>query len=198
MNYIFVKKVRHIIQILDVEECGSETEFREQVEFLYKAILEHFYRSITVPRVGSNEFINADLERSTNEHFSMKLVPEYNFPKPFKKPNLGGRWNDALKHYIKQPRHSDCDPLVFFEDEHFVIIYDIFPKAAMHLLVLPRLIINSLASIDPNNKKHVETLQGMIARAIWVQKKLTRRHPKSKFKMGFHAIPSMNLLHLHV
>jgi histidine triad (HIT) family protein len=49
-----------------------------------------------------------------------------------------------------------------FEDEHFVAFHDLHPKAAVHLLVIPRKHITSLAELPPGD----EGLMGQMMRLL--------------------------------
>ncbi len=49
-----------------------------------------------------------------------------------------------------------------FEDEHFIAFHDLHPKAAVHLLVIPRKHIASLAELAPGD----EGLMGQMMRLL--------------------------------
>ena len=70
------------------------------------------------------------------------FVPPANFP-PYRPPSgppprPSGHFSTLLYAYIRTPRPSSLQDSVFFEDEQFTIIYDAYPKARVHLLMLPR------------------------------------------------------------
>lgn len=77
------------------------------------------------------------------------------------------------------------------EDDTMVVIKDKYPKAQFHYLVLPKANIPSLWHVT---KEHEDLLLHMAQ----VAKKLTEEHPESEFLIGYHAVPSMQRLHLHV
>uniref|UniRef100_A0A6I8PAK8 Aprataxin n=1 Tax=Ornithorhynchus anatinus TaxID=9258 RepID=A0A6I8PAK8_ORNAN len=81
-----------------------------------------------------------------------------------------------------------------YKDEKVVVIKDKYPKARNHWLVLPW---ESIASLRAVTREHLELLKHMQA----VGKKLTQDcidSDRLQFRMGYHAIPSMSHIHLHV
>lgn len=77
------------------------------------------------------------------------------------------------------------------EDDRVIVIKDKYPKAQFHYLVLPKANIPSLWHIK---KEHEDLLLHMAQ----VAKGLTEEHPDYEFYIGYHAVPSMQRLHLHV
>lgn len=81
-------------------------------------------------------------------------------------------------------------------DDRLVLVLDKFPKARRHLLVIAR---------DPQlqgplnlTAAEVPLLEHMEHKAQqWVARQ-EAQDPALTFKMGFHAAPSMQQLHLHV
>jgi len=133
-------------------------------------------------------------------HFSLRPVPPYNIPAVCDWPRFQGFWKNALSVYVERPRDTKWAPCIFYEDDQFVIIYDRYFKAKIHLLILPKTKVQSVYDLDPTNGQHIALIEGMIARAKWIEQGLCRRDSGagSAIRFGFHAIPSMNLLHLHV
>jgi hypothetical protein len=60
---------------------------------------------------------------------------------------------------------------------------------------MPREQIDGLASLAPSN---LGLLNQMKARADWVVETIRKEKPELEFRIGFHAVPSMKPLHLHV
>ncbi|NWW93143.1 APTX protein, partial [Rhynochetos jubatus] len=99
-----------------------------------------------------------------------------------------GGWNAGLKSSMRDPK------LQVYKDEKAVVIQDKYPKARYHWLVLPWDSIRDLQSLT---KEHAELLEHM--HAVGIQ--MTQRCPAGntlEFQLGYHAIPSMSQLHLHV
>uniref|UniRef100_A0A6B2LJ78 HIT domain-containing protein n=1 Tax=Arcella intermedia TaxID=1963864 RepID=A0A6B2LJ78_9EUKA len=91
-------------------------------------------------------------------------------------------------------------PGVYYQDEHTVTIYDQYPKSIVHLLVLPQKNILNLDSLGPQDVPIL--LEMKKTKDLIIQHLSGPQEPKSKlnleYKSGFHAIPSMNHLHLHI
>ncbi len=95
-------------------------------------------------------------------------------------------WNAALLQIIRDPeRHGNA---IYYKDEHVIIAFDKFPKAKKHLLILPREEIDGPQLLTQH---HVPLLVTMHERGLWLEKKLTEEYPSLTFKMGYHALPSM-------
>lgn len=94
-------------------------------------------------------------------------------------------WSMGLLESMKDPT------AVVKETEKIVVIRDKYPKAKIHYLVLPHENINSIYNL---NKTHIDLLNefGSIFEA------LKEDHGNLELRAGFHAIPSMQRLHMHV
>ncbi|KAI5645347.1 scavenger mRNA decapping enzyme c-term binding domain-containing protein [Phthorimaea operculella] len=77
------------------------------------------------------------------------------------------------------------------QSERVVVIRDKYPKAKVHYLVLPLEEINSLQKL---NKGHV----GLLEEFGKLYEELKEEHKDRKLKAGFHAVPSMQRLHMHI
>ncbi|CAF2745895.1 unnamed protein product [Rotaria sp. Silwood2] len=86
-----------------------------------------------------------------------------------------------------------------YKDELCTVIKDKYPKARIHLLVMPNEHIANLKSI---NNTHLPLLKHMLKVGKEVAEKTAAkanaRGSFSHFRYGYHAIPSMTLLHMHV
>jgi len=74
------------------------------------------------------------------------------------------------------------------------VIYDKYPKAFQHLLVLPR----HTVTLDELTANDVSLIERMKEKGELVIKQLQGRHKNSEFRMGFHAVPSLRQLHMHI
>ncbi|KGL85191.1 hypothetical protein N309_12937, partial [Tinamus guttatus] len=104
------------------------------------------------------------------------------------KTEHSGHWSQGLKSSMKDPN------MQVYKDDKTVVIKDKYPKARYHWLVLPWDSISSLQSVT---KEHLELLEHMHA----VGEKMIEQCPEKEtleFRLGYHAIPSMSQLHLHV
>ena len=110
-------------------------------------------------------------------------------PVPAKKAATGGHWSMKLLQSMEDPN------MVVESDSLTVTIKDAFPKAKHHYLILPKESISSLSSLTA---KHVSLLEHMDERGQSLTKQLTDKNPNLEFRQGYHAVPSMSQLHMHV
>ncbi|XP_075460561.1 aprataxin isoform X2 [Ascaphus truei] len=99
-----------------------------------------------------------------------------------------GHWSQGLKVSMKDPA------MQVFKDDKIVVIKDKYPKARHHFLVLPW---ESISSLKVLGAEHLQLLQHMHA----IGEKMVQEHTNPKttnFRLGYHAIPSMSHVHLHV
>uniref|UniRef100_A0A7M4FYX2 Aprataxin n=1 Tax=Crocodylus porosus TaxID=8502 RepID=A0A7M4FYX2_CROPO len=99
-----------------------------------------------------------------------------------------GHWSQGLKVSMQDLKQQ------VYKDERVVAIKDKYPKARYHWLILPWDSISSLKSVT---KEHLALLEHMHA----VGEKLVHQCPEREslqFRLGYHAIPSMSHIHLHV
>ena len=75
--------------------------------------------------------------------------------------------------------------------DSLVIIRDKYPKAKHHFLILPRKSITKLKNVETGD---ISLLKEMDSEA----RKLVSRFPESEFQIGYHTVPSMSQIHLHV
>ncbi|XP_063074485.1 aprataxin [Engraulis encrasicolus] len=99
----------------------------------------------------------------------------------------GGFWNQGLKVSMQNPK------LQVYKDEQVVVIKDKYPKAQYHWLVLPWEAISNLKSLR-------ETHSDLLVHMQRVGQRMVDQCPEKNlsFRMGYHAIPSMSHVHLHV
>uniref|UniRef100_A0A8C0EHI1 Aprataxin n=1 Tax=Bubo bubo TaxID=30461 RepID=A0A8C0EHI1_BUBBB len=118
------------------------------------------------------------------ENDDVELVPR----KTMKMEEPLGHWSQGLKSSMQDPK------MQVYKDEKTVVIKDKYPKARYHWLILPWDPVSSLKSVTGD---HLELLEHMHA----VGQKMIEQCPAREsleFRLGYHAIPSMSQLHLHV
>ncbi|XP_015669305.1 aprataxin isoform X2 [Protobothrops mucrosquamatus] len=97
-------------------------------------------------------------------------------------------WAQGLKVSMQNP------DVQVYKDEQAVVIKDKYPKARYHWLVLPWKSISTLFAVT---HEHLELLEHMHR----VGKMIIQQCPEKDslcFRLGYHAIPSMSQLHLHI
>ncbi|KAM9206682.1 aprataxin isoform 3-T3 [Dugong dugon] len=104
-----------------------------------------------------------------------------------KKESLG-HWSQGLKISMQDPK------MQVYKDEQVVVIKDKYPKARHHWLVLPWASISSLKAVT---WEHLELLKHMhtVGEEVIAD---CAGSSKLRFRLGYHAIPSMSQVHLHV
>uniref|UniRef100_A0A8C5M805 Aprataxin n=1 Tax=Leptobrachium leishanense TaxID=445787 RepID=A0A8C5M805_9ANUR len=99
-----------------------------------------------------------------------------------------GHWSQGLKVSMQDPA------MQVFKDDKVVVIKDKYPKARHHWLVLPW---ESISSLKALRTEHLNLLQHMHTVGEKVIKDYTNSS-SNKFRLGYHVIPSMSHIHLHV
>ncbi|WOL06874.1 hypothetical protein Cni_G15608 [Canna indica] len=105
-----------------------------------------------------------------------------------------GAWAQALHDIALNPeKHKD---VVMEMSDAFVVLNDMYPKAKKHILVVSRLQgFDCLADVQ---QEHLSLLKKMhSAGAKWADRFL-REDSSLIFRLGYHSVPSMRQLHLHV
>ena len=111
-------------------------------------------------------------------------------------------WQSALSNIAKNPDHEKYAGVVEFFDEELVVVKDAFPKATTHFLVLAR--AKALEDGPSTLTKHqVPLLKRMAEKGsglFFAQQRGGEKNTsaQSEPKIGFHAVPSMKTLHLHI
>ncbi|KAG6444824.1 aprataxin [Manduca sexta] len=93
-------------------------------------------------------------------------------------------WSLGLLDSMKDPNS------IVKKTERVVVIKDKYPKAKIHYLVLPHEDISSIYKLD---KSHIRLLEEFGS----VYKELNES-AEVELKAGFHAVPSMQRLHMHI
>ncbi|XP_076453619.1 aprataxin-like [Babylonia areolata] len=97
-----------------------------------------------------------------------------------------GHWSMGLLASMDDPE------LRVTADDKVVIIKDKYPKAKFHFLVLPREKIASLKRLDSS---HLDLLHHIQKKGEEIAERANR---ELQFRFGYHAVPSMSHLHMHV
>lgn len=79
--------------------------------------------------------------------------------------------------------------------EEVLVIYDKMPKARRHMLVLP---LREIDSPQTLKRFHLPVLRALHATALKTVAMLQAEDPSLTFRIGYHAIPTLQQLHLHV
>ena len=107
--------------------------------------------------------------------------------------------NTPTHHWSNGLLQSMNDPdMVWYKNDSICIIKDKYPKARFHFLILPK--NENLSNLESLNKTHIKLVRLMIDVAkVKVIEHFKRETKDSvEFRCGFHAVPSMAQLHMHV
>ncbi len=114
--------------------------------------------------------------------------PEAATPPPKHKAGAG-HWSMRLLASMENPE------MVVESDELIVTIRDAYPKAKHHYLILSRENIQSLKEVTSS---HLDLLKHMLRKGKKLADRLQCENPSLRFRCGYHAVPSMMRLHMHV
>ncbi|KAI1297551.1 hypothetical protein EDD11_007096 [Mortierella claussenii] len=97
--------------------------------------------------------------------------------------------------YVENVANIPEDVRYWHDETHF-IIKDRYPKSTVHLLVMPRVLCEKLFYLS--DQHGIDMVRGLQSRGEWLINRLKAQYPHLSFTMGFHVIPSMLQIHLHV
>ncbi|XP_046325686.1 aprataxin-like isoform X1 [Haliotis rufescens] len=97
-----------------------------------------------------------------------------------------GHWSQGLLSSMDDPE------LRVDADDKVVIIKDKYPKALHHFLILPK---EKIANLKKLKSEHILLLKHIHKKGIEIAEKADKN---LQFRFGYHAVPSMSHLHMHV
>ncbi|XP_039614107.1 aprataxin isoform X1 [Polypterus senegalus] len=139
-----------------------------------------------VPRLNTEDCCTKS--KQTLESQESSVMASRNTDKGQEKKEFQGHWSQGLKASMQDKN------MQIYKDDTVVAINDKYPKAKYHWLVLPWESIASLKAVRPEHLPLLKHMHG-------VGEKLARGcsdYGKLQFRLGYHAIPSMSHIHLHV
>ena len=128
---------------------------------------------------------------SQKRHISPDSSTSPSIPKKnVKVKDYESHWNQGLKKALADKS------LVVEETDSVSVIKDKYPKAKHHYLVVSKY---ELSGIEALSSEHVDLVRHMISVGeTLIQKIKAECCVVAEFQMGFHAIPSMAMLHMHI
>ncbi|XP_070538748.1 aprataxin-like isoform X2 [Ptychodera flava] len=192
--------VRTISHRPDFSESGSEdetndkfasvnikTEVKKRKDFSdseeeQPAVLVQSKVASVKPSKQRRDFSDSEDEDEKTKKGTSRMMSGANRP-----PVRTGHWSMGLLDSMNNP------DLQIYKDDRIVVIKDKYPKAKYHYLVLPRISIPSLKSLK---SEHLELLKDIHKKG----REITEKHKSSglDFRLGYHCVPSMSHLHMHV
>lgn len=109
----------------------------------------------------------------------LKMVAETSSSK---KPK---HWSLGLLESMNNPEE------IVKKTDNLVVICDKYPKAKIHYLVLPEDNINSIYKLNSSHVSLLEEFGGFY-------EEMKAKHKSHNLRAGFHAVPSMQRLHMHI
>lgn len=107
-----------------------------------------------------------------------------------------GSWAQALYEVAMHPeKYKNSNSILEVSDE-LVVLKDLYPKAKKHVLVISR--TDGLDSLADVNKEHLSLLRSMHSVGVKWAQKFVEEDASLIFRLGYHSVPSMRQLHLHV
>lgn len=156
----------------------------------FKEDLTGEHNSSKRPRETSGDRISNREAPSTKavKQTEKESVPAHNDEATKSSQQGFGHWSQGLKASMQDPK------MQVYKDDKVVVIRDKYPKARYHWLVLPW---ESISSLKVLREEHTELLKHMQK----VSDQMIQQCPHANslhFRTGYHAIPSMSQVHLHV
>ncbi|KAL3654899.1 hypothetical protein CASFOL_000685 [Castilleja foliolosa] len=105
-----------------------------------------------------------------------------------------GSWAQALYSVAMHPDKHKNVVLDMLDD--VIVINDAYPKAQRHVLVLAR--ADGIDSIADIRGEHISLLKKMHDVGLKWAEKFINENKSLLFRLGYHSVPSMRQLHLHV
>ena len=164
-------------------------------------------------RKRSNDEDDNDNDEKSHKihHPPITTSTSYNIPSVYKQPTREsfkistghdystGSYKNVLQNYIDNTtQYTDT---IFMTTTNFIVIYDAYNKATIHLLVLPKHHLQLPNEIRHINSSHLLVLKEMNDIATQIANSTTINSillPKYNMMIGFHTIPSLLPLHLHI
>lgn len=107
--------------------------------------------------------------------------------------NARHSWADGLYKYLDDA----SDPAVVYADDEIIAVKDMYPKAKCHYLVMPRdRAYKSIKDLTEDDIVLLERMEAVGNRLVCDNNE--NGDPSLEYRMGFHAVQSMNHLHMHV
>lgn len=93
--------------------------------------------------------------------------------------------------------NKELTSAIIYEDDKFLAIKDIFPKAPLHLLVIPKRHIISVNYLEPEDKELIGGLI-LLAKKIAKEQGTAESGYRLSFNIGKDSGQTVDHLHLHL
>ena len=109
---------------------------------------------------------------------------------------------NILYSYVDKP--SQHYPFIYQETTNCVVIYDVYPKAYLHLLILPKrhfISAQTCSEVSPDHLLQIKEMHDLareIAHTAEANGLLPNAWKNEDILIGYHTIPSLRPLHIHL
>ena len=131
---------------------------------------------------------------------------QYNHPPQSAFPQSNHFWsalNELVSSFEKNESNKShpIHRVVCCSTSSYVCFYDKYRKARQHLLLIPRPSsplgsINSISDLIPS--QHLNDLREFHSHGLSIASAVTKNEQRHRMLMGYHALPSLTPLHLHI
>lgn len=176
--------------------AGPEVNKKRKID-----TMEHLPPNIELELLDENAGLNLDptgdnLAGYKNNAQSAITVKGQNVNRIDGKNDKGttwGAWAQALHGIALHPEHENT---VLECMDSVIVLPDLYPKAKKHVLVVARL--DGLDSLADVQKEHIPLLRQIHSVGEKWADSFLQEDPSMIFRLGYHSVPSMRQLHLHV
>lgn len=197
-GYVKVKQLGANPTCVDSVVVGKDMEVRMEPGQLLRIVNQLYPYTVQFKEDPSREQPAAKRPRGpedSREASSAKVAKQANRGPPPGRESAAstsekpGIWSNGLKVTMQDPK------MQVYKDDKVVVIKDKYPKARYHWLVLPWVSIPNMKAL--RREDHCDLLRHMqrVGERMVSQ---CKEAPALRFRSGYHAIPSMSHIHLHV
>lgn len=168
-------------------KCNSLEETKEILKTAYDGVFKALQELKNLPVLLQSQGRSA--LQSAPAKPSVMGFPLYTMP-AIKPPFLPNR---SLAPFLVPAPRSPFDSFVWFRQNNNVVMYDGYPKARIHVMVLP-IPLSSITGVRDLTHEHFLAIKS----AHDLAKEIIAKFPGTSFQVGCHALPSLTPLHIHV
>lgn len=105
----------------------------------------------------------------------------------------------ALWDLVKKINEDPISVDYIIATDELLVIQDGYPKANIHWLILPRVMIEHIDYLKSEHIPLLKSMKNIIPQLVEKASKIydVKKYGPFQYLVGFHAIPSMKLMHLH-
>lgn len=152
--------------------------------------------------MGDNDNISTEYTKVPSD----RLV--YTQPSKSSYPKRSSNWRNGLYDILdlveESNQQGEDNPIVLFQNEKYVCIYDMYPKAKYHMLLMRRKNVqhsgqmNNIHTLNDLQPSHLDEMKEFHTLGRNIATNLESYDQSISMKLGYHAVPSFEPLHLHI